>query len=524
MKFSHTSSKLKDYGLSLLSAGLLIFAFPETDGWIFAWFGLVPLLVSLDGRRPGQAFRRAYVVGMAFFTGTLFWFFHLMEWFSFIAAAGVILLFAYLALYFGLFGWLVSAFSRKKFLHKLFLLPSGWVVLEWIRGHLFTGFGWVNLGHSQYQNLPVIQIADITGVYGVSFVVVMVNVLIAECVLKLIARQHDLFRAVRIETGIVVGILFGVLLYGYVHLWWPSRGPNSEEMTVALVQANTPQMTKWHRPSWPFILEDYLVLTDQAVTENPDLIVWPETSFPGHLWEEDDQALFDRLKRYVQRIQIPLLVGSITKEGDDYYNSALLLSAQGEIIGQYRKVHLVPFGEFLPFRRLMPFLAEILGTGDFTPGKEWTVFPSINSGGDLNATRGQFSVLICFEDTVAWLSRRFVREGAQWLVNMTNDAWFHDSAAPFMHLQSSVFRTVENRRTLVRAANTGVSCVIDPRGKINACVAQASEPVGKKTYISGYTIGKVEFQSRKTLYTKLGDIFTILCFSCILCGIVVKNH
>jgi apolipoprotein N-acyltransferase len=264
-------------------------------------------------------------------------------------------------------------------------------------------------------------------------------------------------------------------------------------------------------------MEQYIGLTQKAVEHKPDLIIWPETSYPGYLW--GDNGLFIELQEYVRRIQIPLLFGSVIHEGEDYFNTAILLSSNGDVVKTYRKVHLVAFGEYLPLRSILPFLSKLVAIGDFSAGDQWTVF-SAHGSGEETRQDNPFSVLICFEDTVARLSRQFVREGAQLLINITNDAWFGDSKAPFMHLQSSVFRTVENRRGLVRAANTGVSCFIDQWGRIGKCVEKINGSTKRKTYISSFAYQNVDFSSSKTFYTKFGDVFTIFCFGCILFGIL----
>jgi len=510
--------RTKDPVLCILSAGLLILAFPKTDWWICAWGGLVPLMFVLDGKRPLEAFRSAYLCGLVFFTGTLFWFFHLTKWFSTIAALGVTLLFLYLALYFGIFGLSYSLFSRRKPLFKLFLLPSIWVVLEFIRAHLFTGFDWASLGQSQYKNLPVIQIADVTGMFGVSFLVVMVNALLKEFITAAFIRKtpeaQKTLAALMWTTAVIVTVVLG---YGVRRL---SDHPAAARFPVAVIQANIPQEMKWHKPDWPVMVEEHIALSEQAAQHSPKLIIWPETSYPGHLW--DERELFIQLEELVRKINIPLLFGSVVKEGDDYYNTAIMLSRKGDIVEIYRKIHLVPFGEFLPLRSLLPFLSDLVGIGDFTAGNKKTVFPfPAEKNRDQNS--GLFSVLICFEDTVARLSRRFVREGAQLLVNITNDAWFGNTKAPFMHLQSSVFRAVENRRGLVRAANTGVSCFIDRKGRISNYVESGIGSKIKRAYIGGYAVGQVDFSGKETFYTKFGDVFTILCFGCILMGIIRKQ-
>jgi apolipoprotein N-acyltransferase len=183
---------------------------------------------------------------------------------------------------------------------------------------------------------------------------------------------------------------------------------------------------------------------------------------------------------------------------------------------QYDKIHLVPFGEYVPLRGLFPFLSDLVPIGDFTPGKEYTLFSIDFKEGTGSLKQGLFGVLICFEDTLSYISRRFTQEGAQFLVNITNDAWFLDTPAPFMHLQASVFRAIENRRSLIRSANTGVSSFVDPSGRIYRYLQDTH---GKKTFVEGYAREEVLLSQEKTFYTKFGDVFAYLCFGCILWGI-----
>ncbi|MFA5089101.1 MAG: apolipoprotein N-acyltransferase, partial [Candidatus Omnitrophota bacterium] len=314
---------------------------------------------------------------------------------------------------------------------------------------------------------------------------------------------------------IVLACLIAVVLgYGAFQL---SQVRESPQVSVVAVQGNVPQEVKWDRMAWPLIMERYLSLTEQAAAEGPDIIIWPETAFPGFLWESAD--LWGQLDAFVVEMKTPLLVGVVTREAGAYFNSALLIPARGGIAGQYHKLHLVPFGEYVPLRGKFPFLTDIIPIDDFTPGREHTLF-GVGERENGIGEKGFFSVLICFEDGVAEISREFVRRGANFLVNITNDAWFGDTKAPFMHLQSSVFRAVENRRSLIRAANTGVSCSIDPRGRIVGFVENAR---GKKTFVPGYVLdGGVQLSREKTLYTKFGDFFTYLCFGCILHWIVSR--
>ncbi|HQP10904.1 MAG TPA: apolipoprotein N-acyltransferase [Candidatus Omnitrophota bacterium] len=513
---------MRKYGpwlLSVVSAGVLTLAFPRTDIWVLAWGGLIPLLFALDGKTPWAAFRISYLCGLLFFAANLYWFFNIARWFSWIAAVGVSLFLLYLALYFGIFGLIYGFFSRRTLWAKLFLLPCAWVALEFVRGHLFTGFDWASLGHSQYKNPVMIQIADITGVFGVSFLVVMANILIKELIGAFLVRRTSVARwalAAPAMVGVVVFVL--AWQYGIFRLRPADRSFRSlPQQSVAVIQANIPQEMKWHRPARAEIVQEHIALSQEALLFRPDLIVWPETSCPDYLWEED--KFFKQIQSFVRAANIPLLFGSVIKEGNDYYNAAILLSAQGNVEGIYRKRHLVPFGEFIPLRRFLPFLSDLLGIGDFSRGEEYTVFSFSNPRGG----SGAFAALVCFEDTVARLSRQFIRKGAPLLVNITNDAWFGNTKAPFLHLQSSIFRAVENRRGLVRAANTGVSCAIDSWGRIVPPLQVAAELKAQKTYVSGYLIAPVSFNDRKTFYTKFGDVFAILCFGCILMGVLSQK-
>jgi apolipoprotein N-acyltransferase len=322
-----------------------------------------------------------------------------------------------------------------------------------------------------------------------------------------------------LALGLWLFEMFVVLGYGMFRLSSLGKpGETAPGLKVAVIQANISQDMKWQESARVMIIAKHIALTKQAAEHNPDLIIWPETSHPDYLWEDDQ--LFRQVQTFVRRIKIPLLLGSVMKEGEDYYNTAILLSENADVVEIYRKTHLVPFGEFIPLRRFIPFIGEALNIGDFTRGTVKTVFPSSAKG----KSGGLFSVLICFEDTVARLSRTFVAGGAKLLVNITNDAWFGNTTVPFMHLQSAVFRTVENRRGLIRAANTGVSCFIDQWGRILKCVEDVDSGRAQKTYVSGYAVAEMAFSEKRTFYTKFGDVFAIFCFGCILMGIAGEKR
>jgi len=390
----------------------------------------------------------------------------------------------------------------------LIFLPALWVALEVVRDRLLTGFGWMTLGYSQHRFLTVIQIADVTGVFGVSFLIVAVNVFLSE-VCRIPRLAPVVRRRLMAAGGVVAVVMASVLGYGMIRMK-QFAGPPGPGINVALIQPNVSQQRKWMASQRPLIVAEMLELTRQAARHNPDMIIWPETSYPAQIGRDPGEE--ERITDAVRQAGIPLLFGAITHHEGRYHNSAILLGADGREQQRYDKIHLVPFGEFLPLRRALPWLAMLVPIADFSPGKEATVFPVPDDGAR------KFGVVICFEDTVSRVVRRFVRAGAGLLVNMTNDAWFLDSAEPWMHLQAAVLRAVENRRTLIRAANTGVSCVIAPDGRVTAMLENAA---GKKTFVAGWTTARAAWQDTTTFYTRRGDLFGFLCFFLYAAGILL---
>ena len=538
-----TTSPVKKYKsivLSILSG--IVSALPFCDGrlWILAWFGFVPLFLALRNKSRLQSFLLSYLCGIIFWSITIYWLIH-------VTLLGQILLIAYLAVYFGFFGIIISSLvpalptGRQASSIVLFLIPSVWVILEYVRSHVLTGFGWALLGYSQYLNLPIIQIADIFGVYGVSFVIMMVNVTIYNFVVTK-SPSHppqsiggcppkqcggDKANSKRYICFTII-TLFIYLLYGFLKLQYLSSfalRPSPFVVKLSLIQGNIPQELKWALGSQPLILERYTHLTQKAALENPDLIIWPEASSPGFYGDTHDRWIAEHIFSLAEKTNIPVLFGTVVKENEEYFNSALLINKEGKLSGRYDKLHLVPFGEYIPLKNSLKFLETIVPIGDFTSGREYVLFSlPTNNANQASRIKNQgsaiFSVLICFEDTIPELARNFVKKGAAFLVTITNDAWFQKTSAPFQHLSASVFRAVENRVPLVRAANTGVSCFIDGTGKITARVSEN----GKEIFIPGIKFQDVFLRATGSLYTGLGDIFILAC--CALagfCGIIFKK-
>jgi apolipoprotein N-acyltransferase len=444
--------------------------------------------------------------GLFYFAGMFYWFVH-------VTIPGTILLCLYLACYFGLFACGYVHMRHCGPAAKVLVLASFWVAVEYLRDHLLTGFGWGSLGHSQYRLIPLIQIASITGVRGISFLVAAGNLTVVAWIL----RRHRESAGHKEAAGVVAAFLICLIL---VLAWGAGvRLPSveGERVNVAVIQPNISQENKWRPSEWPRMLALQKALTAHAALDDPDLIVWPETSFPGYIWESPEE--YAELKAFVAAMKIPLLFGAVTKERQRYYNSAILLDAEGREVTRHHKLRLVPFGEYLPFRRWIPFIAPFVPIEDFTPGTMLTLF-STDSGGEEARDIPPFSVLICFEDTVSAVSRALVRNGAAFLINITNDGWFLNTKAPLLHLQSAVFQAVQSRRPLMRAANTGGSCFIDARGRIQACV---EGPDKKRTYVTGAIVASLDLHPQESFYTKFGDVFTCLCFGCILWWIMARK-
>ncbi len=469
----------------------------------------MPWFVVLQDLTPRRAFWWSYLVGLIFFLGSMWWLVH-------VTVAGWLILCAYLAVYFALFGWLVHVTLRERqatgdkrhartchlslVTCRLLVIPSAWVALEYARSHLLTGLGWNLLGYSQTSWLSIIQIADVTGVWGVSFLLVMVNAVLARVLWDRSWRAH------RPALAVIGVCVLAAWSYGHNRLHRPTA---AHRISVAVVQGNIPQERKWDEASKEGILQQYERLTRQAASLNPQLIIWPETSAPGFLgW---DQAMTTRLQTLAQSIGRPLLVGAPTIEPTDditqnvrLLNSAILFDGEGGIVNRYDKLHLVPFGEFIPFESVMPWLRSVLPPiGDFISGSDYTVFQLPASSFQLPC-----GVLICFEDIFPQLARRFVQQGAQWLVVITNDAWFGKTAAAYQHAQASTLRAVELRVPVVRAANTGWSGCITDRGQWLASVRDAK---GGELFVEGLVACDITLGAAPTLYERWGDWWAMLC-------------
>ncbi|MBN1587674.1 MAG: apolipoprotein N-acyltransferase, partial [Candidatus Omnitrophica bacterium] len=462
----------------LLTAVLHTLAFCEIGApWLagFAWVAFLPFFLRLKTVTSArQAFVFGYLTGVAVFVPLLYWLWH-------VTVFGWLLLSLGMALYVALFAVIAFWLSRRS---ALVAVPAAWVVVEWLRANLFSGFGWALLGYSQYRFLPLIQISEFTGVYGVSFLVMAVNCVLAELIFELSRGQ---VRGLTLTQALGAVLLVVTSLgYGAARLAVAAPAEASSELKVAVIQGNIPQERKWQPEFADDIFWVHQELTKQSLEQGAELIVWPETSAPGYV--NIEPILEETLAELAGQGKSALLVGAPSLDLEtgffpEYFNSAVLLTEQG-IEERYDKLHLVPYGEYIPGERWMPVLRQLIVTGDFSPGKTphvFTLYPQPHHNPQ-RVEPARFAVMICFEDVFAPQVRSFVRAGAQFLINITNDAWFGRSAAPFQHLAASVFRAVEFGRSVVRSANTGVSGFVDSYGRIYSPVSGSN---GRWTWVEG---------------------------------------
>jgi len=493
---------------AILSGALLVLSFAPIGLWPLAFVALVPLFISIDGLGARRAFLLGLISGLVFFTGSVYWVMHSMQYYGglglFESLPVMLLLAGYLALFFAFFT-LLTRFTPVHYGGPLFFYPCLWVALEYMRGHLFTGFPWVLLGYSQAHNLILIQITDITGLWGLSFILILVNVLL----FFFIRAYHEGAAFPLKPLSIVVVLISAAVLYGFVtirHIDKEVRG--WPVVPVAVAQGNIDQAVKWDRTYQAETLRIYSSLTKKAAEGGAKLVVWPETAVPFYL--ESNASGRKVVTNIAKSSKVRLLTGSPAfdyneKNGEiRYYNSAYAISTEGLVTSRYDKVHLVPYGEYVPLKRFMPFIKKLTaGVGDFVPGPG--PIPIKIDG-------YKAGILICYEAIFPGLARKSIRDGAGILVNITNDGWFGRTSAPYQHLDMTLLRAVENRVFLLRAANTGISAVVDPAGRVVKKIGLFTEDVAL------YDVS-IKEGHKKTFSTAYGDVFA---YSCIFfAGVVV---
>jgi len=490
-----------DVALAIVSGALFVLSFPKFGHPAFGWIALTPLLVALTGATLRRAFLLGLTTGIIYFTGTLYWITGVMAmygglqtWVAVLINAGLI---AYLALFPALFALItrriVMAYGRSV----LMAAPVVWVATELGRAYI-TSFPWELLGYSQVTVLPIAQLASLFGVYGVSMLLAAVSAALA-------------FAATARRWAPLVAVLAVVLAVAV----WGSRRVAASEWTragepirIGMIQGNVDQGQKWDVTRASAIFQDYVNLTQQAIREGSQLVLWPESSTP-FLFEENLPAA-NVVRTLAEQARVPIVFGSDQIERgrpDRYFNSAFLVRADGTTGGVYRKMHLVPFGEYVPFQRLLFFAAPLTEqAGTFSPGLNPELLP---------VDGHRLSVAICYEVVYPDLVRQFVAGGSELLTTITNDAWFGRTSAPMQHFQQAAMRAIENGRYLVRSANTGISGIVDPYGRV-----LAQTPI----FESAVLVGEARFLRTSTFFSRHGDVLAYASVVATLALLVVASR
>lgn len=481
--------------LAIASGVLIALSFPNPGLSFLAWVALLPLLIAMEESSPRVAFRIGMTCGITGYAIILYWLnivfvrYGQLPWS--VSIPVYLLLVLWLAMFYGL-STLVARLGEGVGIKAAFTLPVAWVAFDFIRSFLFSGFAWAMLGHSQFRTLPLIQVADLAGVYGITMLIVLANIV--------------LYRALRALSGATVPypvksvvvlliLLVATLFYGFNRLN-ETESDHVKPLRIALIQGNIPQDVKWSPAFRELTVNIYERLTREASRGGVDLIVWPESAVPFFFQDEPLQA--ERIRGLARELGACLLFGSPAHElrngKSTFLNSAFLISPQGETLGRGDKLHLVPFGEYVPLGRFLTFINKlVVGIGDFSPGERAV---------PLDMGRTKLGIQVCYEVIFPELARQYVQAGARVLVAITNDAWFGRSSAPYQHLAISTFRAIETRTPLIRAANTGVTAIIDQNGYISTMTG---------LFVEAYRTGEIKPGSGKSLYLTTGDAPAWLC-------------
>jgi apolipoprotein N-acyltransferase len=491
-----------------IGAGLLLAAaFPKTSIAGFAWVAPALMLACAHGKKDGESFRIGYVGGLSFWLASLYWL--LLIPVTGYPILGWIVLSAFVALYFGIWTWLLAGKigSGNWARRNLWSLAGAavWVALEMIRARFLGGFPWNLLGASQYQLTPLIQIASVTGVYGISFLVVWASLSLFSAVRMIFARSHSRF-AWQSEIFLPLFAVAGLFACGEIKL--AAQNPPASTLRVTLIQPSVPQSMIWDSGANSNRFQQLLALSESALTNQTGLLIWPEAALPDF-----DDASYVAITNLVRAHHVWMIFnaddvvprpGATSNSDDDVFNSAFLFNPNGEFVKVYHKQKLVIFGEYVPL--LLKWFTPI--TGGYEAGNFPVQFEM--AGMKINA-----APLICFEDMFPQTARGSVQGGTDFLVNLTNDGWFGKGAEQWQHMAGAVFRAVENGVPLVRCCNNGVTCRIDANGRVREIFKDTTGGV----YGAGAMTIELPLQKTPpTFYNRHGDLFG---WGCVILAAVV---
>jgi apolipoprotein N-acyltransferase len=489
--------KRVEWAAAALTAILLVLSFPNCDLSFLAWIALVPLLsVLAQDPSPRRAFILGWAAGTAFFYGSCYWLTY-----SMIHYGGLPVIVAFLLLlpatiivgiFPGLFALLFALGFRKGGHWALLLAPLFWAALEWFR-LIVTGQLWNALGYSQAYHPALIQSAKWGGVYAVSFLIVAVNASIVLVVLKQTWRAF----AIAVVVVILVG---GVNVLSSLHT---IRDSGSSDLVVHVValQPNVPMELVKSNEEMKELLDRHWSMSTNALQSLPNdnsarLVIWPES--PMNFTYASDIMFQGQLATFTKQNHTSLLFNSLEPTlTNGFYNSALLINEEGRLISQYDKIRLMPFGEYVPLPQWLPGASLITGiVGDFTPGEKYTLMPFGNE---------RAGTFICIESAYPWIARRLTSEGADVLINISNDGYLGPTAVMRQHLANVVFRAVENNRPVLRVTNTGITAFIEPTGRVD----EQTLPFHTDVRVWHLT----RSSTASTFYTRFGDVFVYACFA-----------
>jgi apolipoprotein N-acyltransferase len=482
-------------------------AFPKTELFYLGWVSLIPLIFLLIKTKPVKGFIMGLISGFCFYAVLLYWIpavpIHYGGLSLGLSVLIYVLLALLLALFWGLFGLMVSFFSVHIPKLTFILIPFVWMSLEFIMTYLFTGFPWGLLGASQYKNIYFIQFASLTGVYGLSFVLVLFQSLL---VFSTKIKQKFIL--------VLISLSLALIFHAGGFLSLKKTPPSKESFTASLIQGNTPASTDFSTQPLEKtfkMFQKHVSLSGQAYKNGGEMIIWPELSVPlcFSCQFEPYNEFSKQLLQFSEATGCTLLVGtseiSYVDQNPYFYNAAVCVHPDASL-SYYYKMHLVPFGEYTPYKKIFSFISKFThAVGELTPGEKHKLHRFKNI---------PFGSPICYEIIFPSLVRKFVKMGAEFLVTITNDGWYGTSAAPYQHFSLAVLRAVENRRYLLRSATTGISGIVDPYGR----VIEKS-----KLHTTTFINADITPQKSLTFYTKYGDllpctgltlwfIFLILCF------------
>lgn len=482
--------------LAVLTGILFALSFPPFRSGFIAYGALIPFFYLLNNRSFKETIRLGYLSGFFIHLTTLFWVGNV----TMPGVAGMLLILPLFTMLYGVLHRLVLLrLPRTGFV----FLPFVWTAVEYLQSFGETAFPWIYLGYTQTYYLPVIQFAEYTSVFGVTFWVFSLNIILYHLLFGFSEKPNR-------KLWLIIWMVLFLLPFGFGLSTSARLQNDSDSVRIALIQGNIDPFEKWNSANTErqFVLYDSL--TREALSSNPDLVIWPETAMPFYLRYE--YRYLRRIRQLIDTSDVVLLTGSIDLSSDEgehrYYNAALQLRPDEEKINSYGKRKLVPFSErvpysdFFPISSLRDWLMETsLGVGDYSRGAEYTLFYlTSDSCAQASADSGfAFAVPICYESTFPELVRQFVKRGADFLVVITNDAWFGRTSAPYQHQQIAVMRAIETRRSIARCANTGISCFIDPYGR----VSQRS-----RLFRQAVLVGDVKVTQRQTFFVRHGNLFS----------------